>query len=119
MKQTRLLLSALFLTLAPSITAQTPTALWGKSVQTAKITGGSDIQMAADDGLYVIGNASTRTEEEFVTLGSDNIAPGSLYRGTNENSSVQMIFLTKLSADGPALTGYRRLTMPSAITSVL
>jgi len=91
--------------------AQAPTALWGKSVQTAKTTGGSDIQMALDGGLYVIGNASTRTEEEFVTLGSNNIAPGSLYRGTNENSSVQMVF--------PALTGYRRLTMPSAITSVL
>ena len=108
MKQ-RILLGVLFLTVATSMLAQAPTALWGKSVQTAKTTGGSDIQMAPDGGLYVIGNASTRTEEEFVTLGSNNIAPGSLYRGTNENSSVQMIFLTKLSADGqPQWTVYSK-----------
>ena len=118
MKQTRLLLSALLLTLAPSITAQTPTALWGKSVQMemdkgtgvySKYTNGSDIQLAANGDLYIIGSAQTRNEDEFLKFGSDNIAPGTLYRGTNENSKALMIFLTKLSADGqPQWTVYSK-----------
>ena len=107
MKRLGITLLAAALTLP--IVAQEPVALWGKAVQTQKITGGSDLSLATDGGLYVIGNASTRTEEEYVTLGSDNIAPGSLYRGTNVNSSVQMIFLTKLTADGqPQWTVYSK-----------
>ena len=82
---------------------QQPEALWGKAVQAAKVTGGSDFQLSADGSVYMIGNAATRTEEEFVSFGSDNIAPGSLYRGTNANSSVAMILLSKLTADGQPL----------------
>lgn len=77
-----------------------PTALWGKAVQTERPCGGSDIQLAPDEGIYIIGNAGTRTEEEYVKLGNENLVPGTLYRGTNDNSDVQMVFFTKLNAEG-------------------
>lgn len=110
MKMKRILFILFFaLTTLMALHAQAPTALWGKAVETAKFTAGSDLCLGTDGSLYVVGNANTRTEEEYIRLGADNLAPGSLYRGTNTNASVGAIYLSKLSRDGqPLWTVYTR-----------
>ena len=110
MKMKRILFILFFaLTTLMALHAQAPTALWGKAVETAKFTAGSDLCLGTDGSLYVVGNANTRTEEEYIRLGADNLAPGSLYRGTNTTASVGAIYLSKLSRDGqPLWTVYTR-----------
>ena len=95
------MLPALLLT---SLQAQQPAPLWGKAVEAPKQTQGGDMKRAADGSLYIIGNAGTREAADQVTFGgSDVLCSGTVYRGTNVNSRVQMLFLTKLTADGTPL----------------
>ncbi len=105
----RFLLAAFTIILSVPLAAQTPTALWGKMAYALKRTDGSSIQMAADGNLYIMGGASTRTADDGVYFGSDKIAPGSVYYGTNTESSVKMMFLSKITTDGsPIWTVYSR-----------
>ncbi len=99
----RLILAILTIAFSISLVAQVPTPLWGKAFQAAKRVDGNNIKMAADGHLYVICGASTRTLEEAICFGADSIAHGSLYHGTNVNSTVKQLLLSKVSTEGQVL----------------
>ncbi len=103
----RFLLAVLTITISVSLAAQAPTALWGKSVQTLKQTMGYALQVDKDGYIYTTGTGKTRTENDYITLGGVNIAPGTVYRGSNENSSCSMMYVSKLTSNGaPVWTVY-------------
>ena len=89
------------------------TALWGKSVQgtigSAVTSQGADIQMAPDGGIYISGGAGTKTVEDIIRFGNDQIAaPATPYLG-NGNTGTQNLFVSKVSAEGvPLWTVYSK-----------
>lgn len=117
----RFLISAFVVGLCTAVSAQEPAALWGKAVQAAKkFTQGSDMKMGADGSLYIIGTGSTRTVDDYITLGGAQLALGTVYRGTNDNSQVTMMYLTKLDGGGsPSWTVYSKDAQASANNLVL
>ena len=98
---------------AVQLTAQTPTALWGKAVQGTqgtKVTSqGADIKLAADGGLYISGAAGTKTVDDIIRFGNDQIAtPETEYMG-NGDTGTQNLFIMKVTADGtPQWTVYSK-----------
>ncbi|MBR1548533.1 MAG: hypothetical protein IJ637_07405 [Prevotella sp.] len=103
MKKRFMVLSCMLTACVATLFSQAPTPLWGKAVEAPKQTQGCDIKIGGDGCLYITGNAGTRQTDDKITLGSDLLATGTQYRGTNDNSKVQMLFLSKLSADGSPL----------------
>lgn len=109
----RLILVFSMLVITMHIVAQVPTALWGKAVQgtlgSMVTSQGADIQMAPDGGVYISGGAGTKTLEDIIRFGNDQIAaPATEYKG-NGNTGTQNLFVAKVAADGtPQWTVYSK-----------
>jgi hypothetical protein len=113
MMMKRLILVFSMLVITMHIVAQVPTALWGKAVQgtlgSMVTSQGADIQMAPDGGVYISGGAGTKTLEDIIRFGNDQIAaPATEYKG-NGNTGTQNLFVAKVAADGtPQWTVYSK-----------
>lgn len=95
-----ILLLVVALTATVQVSAQEPTALWGKAIQGVGTTAGCDIKMAADGGVYFCGDAGTKTVDDKISFGNDAIAsPATAYYGNGDNSNGNL-FITKVSQDG-------------------
>jgi hypothetical protein len=99
----RLLLSLLVIFTSVQLNAQEPTALWGKAVQGAGVSMGSDIVMTSDGNIVIAGDAGTKTVDDVILFGNDAIAaPATAYKGNGDNSNGNLI-ITKVSQDGTPL----------------
>ena len=96
----RLLLSLLVIFTSVQLSAQEPTALWGKAVQGAGVSMGSDIVMTSDGNIVIAGDAGTKTVDDVILFGTDAIAaPATAYKGNGDNSNGNLV-ITKVSQDG-------------------
>lgn len=93
--------------------AQTPTALWGKAVQGTlgtKVTSqGYDMKLAQDGGIYICGGVGTKTVDDIVRFGNEQIAaPATPFFGNGDVGN-QSLFISKIAADGtPQWTVYSK-----------
>lgn len=96
----RLLLSLLVIFTSVQLSAQEPTALWGKAVQGTGVSMGSDIVMTSDGNIVIAGDAGTKTADDVILFGNDAIAtPATAYKGNGDNSNGNLV-ITKVSQDG-------------------
>lgn len=96
----RLLLSLLVIFTSVQLSAQEPTALWGKAVQGTGVSMGSDIVMTSDGNIVIAGDAGTKTVDDVILFGTDAIAaPATAYKGNGDNSNGNLV-ITKVSQDG-------------------
>lgn len=99
----RLFLSLLVIITSVQLNAQEPTALWGKAVQGAGVSMGSDIVLASDGNIVIAGDAGTKTVDDVVFFGNDAIAaPATAYKGNGDNSNGNLV-ITKVSQSGTPL----------------
>lgn len=90
-----------------TVMAQTPTALWGKAVQGTlgtKVTSqGYDMKLAPDGGVYICGGAGTKTTDDIIRFGNEQIAaPATPFFGNGDVGN-QSLFISKVAADGKVL----------------
>ena len=76
--------------------------LWAKQVTNsanlqAITSQGSNMALANDGGLFIVGNAGSTSADQTISFGSDVIAQGTNYGG---NSCNQGLILSKIGADG-------------------
>ena len=99
----RLFLSLIVIITSVQLNAQEPTALWGKAVQGAGVSMGSDIVLASDGNIVIAGDAGTKTVDDVVFFGNDAIAaPATAYKGNGDNSNGNLV-ITKVSQSGTPL----------------
>lgn len=98
-----ILLLVVALTATVQVSAQEPTALWGKAIQSGYQSNCNKIQVSPDGGLYAIASVGTHEETDDICLGSDKIAPGTKNYGANSNSINKNLIVTRLTADGNAV----------------
>ena len=99
----QLLFSLLVIFASLQLKAQEPAALWGKAVQGAGTSMGSDIAMTSDGNIVIAGDAGTKTADDVILFGNDAIAtPATAYKGNGDNSNGNL-FITKVSQEGTPL----------------
>ena len=99
----RLFLSLIVIITSVQLNAQEPTALWGKAVQGAGVSMGSDIVLASDGNIVIAGDAGTKTVDDVVFFGNDAIAaPATAYKGNGDNSNGNLV-ITKVGQSGTPL----------------
>ncbi len=104
MKKITLLAVAVIASTSMIASAQTTLAdtqtLWAKQLTTSNATQGSQIAWAKGGGIFVIGDAGTKTASEEIKLGDDLLGYGVDYGGNSTNCN---LVLNKLDADGNLL----------------
>lgn len=104
MKKITLLAVAVIASTSMIASAQTTLAdtqtLWAKQLTTSNATQGSQIAWAKGGGIFVIGDAGTKTASEEIKLGDDLLGYGVDYGGNSTNCN---LVLNKLDAAGNLL----------------